>query len=132
MPILLLADRGTTGGYTKIATIISVDLAEVAQATPGDTMSFQSVTVEAAHQALRQQEDAIQRLRNTPPTGFARRRLRATVNGETHKVVSALEEVIPRSSSPDTEAAPPRRVVRATVDGETITFEVEVRGFDSR
>jgi biotin-dependent carboxylase-like uncharacterized protein len=132
MPILLLADRGTTGGYTKIATIISVDLAEVAQATPGDTMSFQSVTVEAAHQALRQQEDAIQRLRNTPPTVFARRRFRARVNGDTHDVVTAFEEAIPRPPSPDTEAAIPRRVVRATVDGETLTFEVEVRGFDSR
>ena len=132
MPILLLADRGTTGGYTKIATIISVDLAEVAQATPGDTMSFQSVTVEAAHQALRQQEDAIQRLRNTPPTVFARRRFRARVNGDTHDVVTAFEEASPRPPSPDTEAATPRRVVRATVDGETLSFEVEIRGFDSQ
>ena len=132
MPILLLADRGTTGGYTKIATIISVDIAAVAQAIPGDTVSFQPVTVEAAHQALRQQEDAIQQLRNTPPALFARRRFRATVNGETHDVVTALEEAIPRPPSLDTEAAAPRRVVRATVDGETLTFEVEVRGFDSR
>lgn len=77
MPIVLLADRGTTGGYTKIATVISADLASVAQALPGDTVSFQSVSVEEAHQALRQQEDLIQRLRDTPPTAFARRRYRA-------------------------------------------------------
>jgi len=132
MPILLLADRGTTGGYTKIATVISVDLAAVAQAGPGDTMSFRAVTVEAAHQALRQQEDAIQQLKDTPPTVFARRRFRATVNGDTYDVVTALEEAIPRPPSPDTDAATPRRVVRATVDGETLTFEVEVKGLDSQ
>ena len=73
MPIVLLADRGTTGGYTKIATVISVDLALVAQATPGDTMSFRSVTVEEAHQALRQQEERIQQLRNASPILFPRR-----------------------------------------------------------
>jgi biotin-dependent carboxylase-like uncharacterized protein len=131
MPIVLLADRGTTGGYAKIATVISVDLATVAQAGPGDTMSFRQVTVEVAHQALRQQEDAIQQLGNTPPTMFARRRYRATVNGVTHDVVTALEEAVPRPPSPGTEAAPLRKVVRATVDGETHTFKVEVRGFDS-
>jgi biotin-dependent carboxylase-like uncharacterized protein len=132
MPILLLADRGTTGGYTKIATVISVDLGTVAQASPGDTMSFRPVIVEVAHQALRQQEDAIQQLINTPATVFARRRFRATVNGDTHDVVTALEEAIPRPPCPDTDAAPPRRIVRATVDGETHTFEVEVRGFGSQ
>ena len=73
MPIVLLADRGTTGGYTKIATVISVDIALVAQATPGDTMSFRSVTVEEAHLALRQQEDEIQQLRKAPPIVFPRR-----------------------------------------------------------
>ena len=36
MPIVLMADRGTTGGYTKIATVASVDLSRLAQAAPGD------------------------------------------------------------------------------------------------
>lgn len=65
LPIILLADRGTTGGYTKIATVISVDLARVAQAMPGDTTCFQSVTVKEAQQALRKQEDMIRILKNT-------------------------------------------------------------------
>ena len=34
MPRVLLADRGTTGGYTKIATVISADLPNLAQALP--------------------------------------------------------------------------------------------------
>ena len=68
LPIVLLADRGTTGGYTKIATVISADLAHAAQAAPGDTTSFRAVTLEEAHQAFRQQEDVIQRLKDPPPS----------------------------------------------------------------
>ena len=132
MPIVLLTDRGTTGGYTKIATIISVDLAEVAQAIPGDMMSFQSVTVEDAYQALRQQEDIIQQLKDTSPIVFSRRRFRAMVNGDTYDVVTALEEVIPGPPNSYGQGGPLRRVVRAKVHGETHTFEVEVEGFDSQ
>ncbi len=39
-PIILLADRGTTGGYTKIATVISVDIGLLAQAMPGAKIRF--------------------------------------------------------------------------------------------
>ncbi len=132
MPIVLLTDRGTTGGYTKIATIISADLADVAQAIPGDEISFRSVTVEEAHQALTQQEDMIRKLKGTSPIVFARRRFRAKVNGETYDVVTALEEVIPNPAIPYGQGGPPHRVVRATVQGETHTFEVEVEDFDSQ
>jgi len=44
-PIILLADRQTTGGYTKIATVIRPDLSLVAQLRPGDTLAFQAVSV---------------------------------------------------------------------------------------
>jgi biotin-dependent carboxylase-like uncharacterized protein len=55
-PIVLLADCGTTGGYSKIATVISTDLPRMAQAQPGDTVVFRAVSLEEAHQALREQE----------------------------------------------------------------------------
>jgi len=58
-PIVLLADCGTTGGYTKIATVISADLPRIAQAQPGDTVEFLAVSVEDAHAALREQEALI-------------------------------------------------------------------------
>jgi biotin-dependent carboxylase-like uncharacterized protein len=48
-PMVILADGPTTGGYTKIATVIDADLDRVAQAVPGDRVRFQTVTVEAAH-----------------------------------------------------------------------------------
>jgi allophanate hydrolase subunit 2 len=66
LPIVLLADRGTTGGYTKIGTVISVDLAGIAQAQTDDTVTFCSVSLKEAHQALKKQERIIQELRNRP------------------------------------------------------------------
>ena len=74
LPIVLLADRGTTGGYTKIAAVISVDLAGVAQAAPGDKTAFREVTLDEAHRALLEQEEVIQRLKDTPLVPLARLR----------------------------------------------------------
>jgi biotin-dependent carboxylase-like uncharacterized protein len=49
-PILLLADHQTTGGYPKIATVISADLPAVGRRRPGDTIRFAAVPVEQAEQ----------------------------------------------------------------------------------
>jgi antagonist of KipI len=57
LPIVLMADRGTTGGYAKIATVASVDLPRLAQAAPGDRVRFLRVNVEQA-QALLRESDA--------------------------------------------------------------------------
>jgi antagonist of KipI len=54
-PILLMADRQTTGGYPKIAVVISVDLPLAAQLAPGDTIRFSLCTLTEAQAALRQQ-----------------------------------------------------------------------------
>ncbi len=51
-PIILLNEL-VTGGYTKIATLISFDLTKVAQLKPGDRVRFQPISVEEAHQLLR-------------------------------------------------------------------------------
>lgn len=55
-PILLLADHQTTGGYPKIATVISADLPVVGRRRSGDSIRFAAVEVEAA-EALCQQEE---------------------------------------------------------------------------
>ena len=54
-PILIMADRQTTGGYPKIAVVISADLPLAAQLAPGDTISFSPCTVAEAQAVLRQQ-----------------------------------------------------------------------------
>lgn len=55
-PILLMADRQTTGGYPRIGTVISVDLPKVAQLAPGGKIHFRAVEVEEAEQLYREQE----------------------------------------------------------------------------
>jgi biotin-dependent carboxylase-like uncharacterized protein len=51
-PIVLMADRQSTGGYPKIATVIGADLGRLAQARPGTRIGFQCVTHAEAVRAL--------------------------------------------------------------------------------
>src|SRR5262249_14709362 len=55
-PILLMADRQTTGGYPKIATVITADLAVAGQLAPGDSITFDRCTMREAVAALIRQE----------------------------------------------------------------------------
>jgi biotin-dependent carboxylase-like uncharacterized protein len=52
-PIVLLADRQSTGGYPKIACAISADLWRLGQLRPGDQVAFAAITVAAAQAAAR-------------------------------------------------------------------------------
>jgi biotin-dependent carboxylase-like uncharacterized protein len=51
-PVVLLADRQTTGGYPKIATVISADIAALSRFPVGAAIAFESVSLEAAEAAL--------------------------------------------------------------------------------
>ncbi|GAB7535141.1 5-oxoprolinase subunit C family protein [Burkholderia sp. 3C] len=42
-PIVLMADRQTTGGYPKIAQVCAVDLPRLAQASPGEALRFERI-----------------------------------------------------------------------------------------
>jgi biotin-dependent carboxylase-like uncharacterized protein len=52
-PILLMADRQTTGGYPRIATVITADLPIAGQLAPGDWIEFDACTRADALEALR-------------------------------------------------------------------------------
>ncbi|KAB2919149.1 MAG: biotin-dependent carboxyltransferase family protein [Hyphomicrobiaceae bacterium] len=54
LPIVLLADRQTTGGYPKVATVISADLPALGRLTPGCKVAFTAIGIEAAEAARRQ------------------------------------------------------------------------------
>jgi biotin-dependent carboxylase-like uncharacterized protein len=58
-PIVLLADRQSAGGYTKIATVCSFDLGRIAQLKPGGRLRFRRVTVAEAHAMLRDSRRAL-------------------------------------------------------------------------
>ena len=57
-PIIILNET-VTGGYRKIATVISADLPLLGQLKPGDTVRFVRVSVEEAFTAFRNMEDMI-------------------------------------------------------------------------
>lgn len=52
-PIVLMPDRGTTGGYPKIATVISADLGRLAQITAGTAFRFKAVSMAEAQAEAR-------------------------------------------------------------------------------
>jgi len=58
-PIIMLSDRQTTGGYTKIANVISFDLRIMAQLKPGDKIRFEKVSVSYAQDTLVTQRAAL-------------------------------------------------------------------------
>ncbi|WBW49871.1 biotin-dependent carboxyltransferase family protein [Peptoniphilus equinus] len=61
-PIVLMADRQTTGGYTKVATVVTPDLSKLAQLRPGAKVLFDEVTPdegEAIYKTYRETLNAI-------------------------------------------------------------------------
>jgi len=61
LPIVLLGDRQTVGGYSKIATVASVDLPRFGRLLPGQAVRFSPITVEEAEKLRRDQEARLQR-----------------------------------------------------------------------
>ena len=124
---ILLADRGTTGGYTKIATVISADLGRLAQAVPGHTVSFALTTVEEAHRVLREQRALLDHLSGPPegPSGDSPR-LTVLVDGEGFEVVDEDGAAVSRPRLDGRPARSSSHKALATVDGRTYEFEVEV------
>ncbi len=62
-PIILFVEQ-TVGGYAKIATVISSDLCLVAQTTPGDTIRFESIDLDAAHKLIFEEQNKINTIKN--------------------------------------------------------------------
>ncbi|MBE4907706.1 biotin-dependent carboxyltransferase [Bacillus luteolus] len=58
-PIILMADRQTTGGYTRIGTVITADIPKIAQVPPGGSIRFEKCTIEQAHSAYQEREKFI-------------------------------------------------------------------------
>jgi biotin-dependent carboxylase-like uncharacterized protein len=60
-PIVLLVDRQSTGGYTKVATVCSFDLGRLGQVKPGQRVRFRAITLDEAHRALREGRGYLER-----------------------------------------------------------------------
>ncbi|MFM7344874.1 MAG: biotin-dependent carboxyltransferase family protein [Tagaea sp.] len=68
-PLVLLADRGTTGGYPKIACIATCDLGRFTQMPPGTALRFEAIDIDEAQNLARGFEAAIEGLRGQAMPG---------------------------------------------------------------
>lgn len=59
LPIILFVEQQTTGGYAKIANVISADLSSLGQLRPRDEVRFERVGWETARSLLREQEELL-------------------------------------------------------------------------
>lgn len=93
-PIIMLADRQTTGGYPKIATISSVDLDRLAQLKAGDKVHFSQINLETAHGLLKEREKAFENIEEKKISGIRDRYYRIEIaNKFSYKVkVEELED----------------------------------------
>ncbi|GAB3859245.1 biotin-dependent carboxyltransferase family protein [Hymenobacter terrigena] len=69
-PIVLLADHQTTGGYPRIAQVISADFSALAQLRPGQRLRFQEVALDEAQALYLAQEVRVRGLRRGITTVF--------------------------------------------------------------
>ena len=53
LPIALMADAPTVGGYPKIAVVSEADLPILAQRRPGDSVRFEPISIEQSQRALK-------------------------------------------------------------------------------
>jgi biotin-dependent carboxylase-like uncharacterized protein len=64
-PIIMLSDRQTTGGYAKIATVISTDISSLSQCKPGDEVKFKSITLKEAQRIYKTHGKYMKKLQKT-------------------------------------------------------------------
>ena len=119
MPIVLMADRGPTGGYAKLGTVISADLGRLAQARPGDAVSFRQVSADEALAALGEQEEILHSM--DPDLRWRAPRQLVRSGGRTRPPA-------PPSRRGTAPAAGFQRtaVARATIGGETLEVEIMI------
>jgi biotin-dependent carboxylase-like uncharacterized protein len=99
-PIVMMVDCGTTGGYAKIATVISADLAKIAQAQPQDCIKFIQCTDEEAVQAYREEMECYRFVAELVAKGLPskveqqtrQRKMQLKIEGQVYKV--EIEEVL--------------------------------------
>lgn len=79
-PIVLMADRQSIGGYPKIGHVATVDLPQLAQSMPGETVWFEEIGLAQAQQLDNLREQALGRLRAS--LEGLRKRIRQCAEGE--------------------------------------------------
>lgn len=93
MPIIMMADRQTTGGYTKIATVITPDIDYMGQLKPGDKVRFKAIDIKEAQKLYKEYFNMIQDIKSSIKSVniVISRRFKVKVNSKEYEIL--VEEV---------------------------------------
>ncbi|SCY93444.1 5-oxoprolinase subunit C family protein [Alkaliphilus peptidifermentans] len=95
-PIIMMADRQATGGYAKIANVISVDIPLLAQMKPGDKINFESVSVEEAQKLVIEEENRVNKIKEELQKNYNKAEkikiYKIKINGVEYRVM--VEEIL--------------------------------------
>ncbi|MFT5875521.1 MAG: antagonist of KipI [Clostridium sp.] len=80
-PIIMMADRQTTGGYTKIATVITSDINIVGQLKAGDSIRFKSIDIREAHKIYKEYVKSFDTIRE-----YVEKLKLTTINAKNYKI----------------------------------------------
>ena len=78
----MLADRQTTGGYPKIATVCSVDLSLIGQAKPGDTVRFATIGRRRPYSSCRTGKQPSKKWKDSLPRARPQLELQISIAGQ--------------------------------------------------
>jgi len=90
-PIIMLADRQTTGGYARIAVVITPDIPKIVQVRPGGKIRFKSISLKEAHSAIIETERRVQLIKKVLYGDAIY--VRTSIGGKTF---DAFLEILPR------------------------------------
>ena len=128
LPRILMADRGTTGGYTKIATVINPDISLISQSMPGTTLNFKAISLDDAHELLHEREAILNSIASgTPIAGAVAKRVNVSVGGVSYDVINGSGTVLSQNDPIGDETVIDNYKARVTVDNDSFTFEVDVK-----
>lgn len=90
LPIIMMADRQTIGGYTRIANVIGVDIPLLSQLVPGSKIRFKEVDIDSAQKILLEQETKLSKfelsLNSKSDKIIIDKYLNLKINGKSYKV----------------------------------------------
>jgi KipI family sensor histidine kinase inhibitor len=92
MPIIMTADRQTTGGYPKIGVVAQSGLERLAQKLPGESVRFAVCSLQEAEQAYRAAEETLAKWAASMRDKTNSRFWRMSVNGRNYQVIVTTKE----------------------------------------
>ncbi len=124
-PTILLADRGTTGGYKTIATVIKVDIGKLSQLSPGQPVNFTAVSIEEAHRLVRDLEDKLNlvQLQNSRDQS----NLKIIVDGQSFEMADESGNSLQNSDSSIDTPGTGSHKAQVKIDGTQFDFTIDIQ-----